>query len=689
MAASGTEARHGQSQTALDRIERQLGSDPAAAEREAAALLAADPGNEMAGLFLGIARRLNGNAQGAIDVLEPLCRNFPQAPLAQLQLGLALRESSRHAEAAAAVRRALAIKPDFIDAALALAEICLAAGDRAGASAAFMGYLAISGRDPLLAQAGAHLAASRYTDAEALLRRRLHQHPHDIAAMCLMAEVAARHEFLGDSERLLRRCLEFAPGYRAALHNLAITLMWQNRPAEALVECEKLLAADPRDIQALQVKANIELRLGNYQLSEEIFRQVLEQEPRQAQTWTSLGHVLRTVGRRAECIEAYRKAIALAPDSGEAYWSIASLRVHELVDADLDSMQAQVNRKELAHEDRVHFHFALAKGLEERGRFAESFGHYAEGNRLRRNAIRFDPSELTRLVERTCSVQTRDFFVARSGSGSPAEDPIFVVGMPRSGSTLVEQILASHSAIEGTTELPDILSLIKSLERRSLNGGGRHFPELLTSLDAAEFAALGQAYLDQTRVQRKQGRIRFVDKMPNNFAYAGFIHLILPRARIIDVRRHPLSCGMSLYKLLFSHGQGYSYSLEEIGRHYSEYVKLMAHIDAVLPGRVHRVHYEALVDAPEIEVRRLLEYCGLPFEEGCLRFHETERHVSTPSSEQVRQPLFRDGLEAWRNFEPWLGPLRSALGDLVDTYPALPAGLQAAAAGMAPGPVSG
>jgi len=334
-------------------------------------------------------------------------------------------------------------------------------------------------------------------------------------------------------------------------------------------------------------------------------------------------------------------------------------------------MRAQLARTDLNETDRFHFEFALGKAMEDEARYEESFGHYSRGNALRRTGIQYDAAETRDHVRRSKATLTREFFASRAGSGTDAPDPIFIVGLPRSGSTLVEQILSSHSSVEGTMELPDIIGMARALSGRKLRSQESRYPEVLATLDAKDFHALGEQYLSQTRIQRKRGAPFFIDKMPNNFQHIGLIHLALPRAKIIDARRHPLGCCFSGFKQHFARGQHFSYSLEDIGHYYRDYVELMAHFDEALPGRIHRVYYERMIDDTETEVRRLLAYCGLPFEAQCLRFHENDRAVRTASSEQVRTPIYREGVDHWRHYEPWLGPLEAALGPVVDAYPTM------------------
>lgn len=656
----------------LSEIERLLGSDPAGALARAEELLTSVPDEPMALTFQGVAHRLLGNPHAAADVLARVCERWPDAPFPHLQLGLALREGHHDQRAVDAMRRALAIKPDFADAWLALADLSIAMGRGPDANHAFAGYVRHSMEQPLLRAAAAALRDNRTPEAESILRRRLERHPLDVAALAMLADVAARSGNPESASQLLTRCLELAPGYTAARHNLAVTLLRLERLDEALAQLERLLADEPAQVAARTLKAAVLQRLGHYAPAIELYESLTRDKPDEPGLWTSFGHALRALGRRERSIEAYRKAIALAPAYGEAYWSLANLKTVQLSDADVEAMQAQLRRPDLSDGDRIHFEFALGKALEDRSRFEASFRHYAAGNRLRRRTTPYDPNVLTDLVRRSRASLTARYFAERSGWGSTSRAPIFVVGLPRSGSTLVEQILSSHTAVEGTTELTALPELARSLLDRPGEGGSA-YPDVLGTLDAQAAVALGEAYLERTRAHRKSAAPHFIDKMPNNFAHLGLIQIILPGARIIDVRRHPLACGFSLFKHLFADGQPFSYDLDDIARCYCDYVELLTHYDAVLPGRVHRVHYEALVSDTESEVRRLLDYCGLPFEASCLAFYDNARAVATPSSEQVRAPIFTEALHQWRNYEPWLEPLLRRLAPFTSCYPAVPA----------------
>ena len=387
--------------------------------------------------------------------------------------------------------------------------------------------------------------------------------------------------------------------------------------------------------------------------------------------------LVKKCARTAAGVDVGFQHCNIDPGFGEAYWSLANLKTFRFDAADIDAMRLQLQRDDLAKDQRAQFEFALGKALEDAADYEAAFAHYAKGNELRRETIPYEAGDASIRVHRSVTTYTSRFYSKRVDWGATAPDPIFVVGLPRSGSTLIEQILSSHSQVEGTMELPEIISITRELRAQSANADGRSYHDVLATKSADDIRALGEAYIARTRIQRKSTAPFFIDKMPNNFFHVGLIHLILPNAKIIDARRHPLACCFSGFKQYFARGQNFSYGLEDLGRYYRDYVALMAHFDAVLPGRVHRVIYERMVDDTEHEVRRLLDYCGLPFEPGCLRFFENERPVRTASSEQVRRPIYREGVDHWRHFEPWLSPLKAALGDVLEHYPDPPAAMRA------------
>jgi tetratricopeptide (TPR) repeat protein len=648
---------------ALERASSLLAADPAAAEGQARAILTRAPGDPRALLILGSARRRQGDAAGARALLEPLAKAYPNAALTRFELGAALAALGDDEGAAAALRHAVGLQRDLAEAWRALGDLLFKCGDIEGAEAAFAEHARASVRDPALKGAAEALFAHRPDLAEPGLREHLRRRPGDVEAMRMLADALGRLGRLAEAETLLGQALAQAPGHDGMRFALADLCFRQQKAAEAIAALEPLLAKNPRDPAYRNLMAASLGLIGDYDRALSIYEGLIADFPRQARIWLNYGHALRTLRRRDEATAAYNRCIALAPGLGDAYWSLANLKTAPISAETEAAMEAQLARADLGDDDRLHLNYALGKAREGRGEAAGAFAAYAAGAAIRRRQLSYDAEETTALMRRSKALFTPEFFAARAGAGSPAPDPIFVVGLPRSGSTLIEQILASHSAVEGTMELSDI-----ALIAADVGGPGASYPEAIGRLPPAELARLGEAYLDRTRAHRRLGRARFIDKMPNNFHHLGLIQLILPNARIVDARRHPLGACFSGFKQHFAHGHAFSYDLGDLGRYYRDYVAAMDHYDAVLPGRVHRVIYEDLVEDLEGEVRRLLDYCGLPFEAACLRFYENDRPVRTVSSEQVRRPIFREGLEQWRAYEPWLDPLKAALGPAIEGW---------------------
>ncbi|MGP0056824.1 MAG: tetratricopeptide repeat-containing sulfotransferase family protein [Steroidobacteraceae bacterium] len=662
----------GEIDVALAHAKRLLDKTPDLAAEQAREILNVVPGHPLARLILGAAQRVAGRAQAALEILEPLAVEQPRAAPVYLELGIARGEAGRGRDAIAALRRAVQLQPGSADGWRLLADYLDAEGDGAGADQARACYLKAATRDPRLMEAAAALVENNLPLADIRLRAHLAAHPTDIAALRMLAEVAGRLRRYRDAQELLERCLELAPGFDAARHNYAIVLNRQAKQKLALPQVERLLAKDPRNPGYLNLKAAILANLGDSADSIEIYEAVLAEHPRQPKVWMSYGHCLKTAGRQEDSIAAYRRAIAMEPALGEAYWSLANLKTFHFSESDRQAIMNALEQAGLSDDDRLHFEFALGKALEDEGSYEASFAHYAKGNAIRRKQHPYSADEETRYVSRCKAQYTAEFFDKRRAAGARSAAPIFIVGLPRSGSTLIEQILASHSQVEGTMELPDLPQIARELAGRDEGEHEAPFFEAVAALEPSELTALGERYLESTRIYRKTGAPFFIDKMPNNWLYVGLIQLILPNARIIDARRHPLGCCFSAFKQQFARGQSFSYDLSDLGRYYRDYVDLMAHIDRVLPGRVHRVFYESMIEDTEAEVRRLLGYCELPFEERCLKFYENERAVRTASSEQVRRPIFREGMDRWRHYEPWLGPLKEALGSVLERYPAVP-----------------
>ena len=521
---------------------------------------------------------------------------------------------------------------------------------------------------PELSAAARQIEDRELKAAERGLRSYLARRPFDAAGMLLLADVASRSGIPVEAERLIRRVIEIAPAFTDAHLALATVLSQQNRAVAGLETLEALVEREPESLPAQIALASLLGQLGEYDRAIAAFEAALRKHEEAKPLWLGYGNVLKTVGRTAESIAAYRRAIEIDPASGEAWWSLANLKSLRFGGVELDTIRDALARPDVLASDRLQLHFALGKGLEDRGRYEQAFDHYAEGNRIRRTFVPHDADAISDEVRRNVAIFTPAFLDSRAGCGSTAPDPIFIVGMPRAGSTLIEQILSSHSMIEGTSELPVLPALVQQMLAERWRDPTARYPDVLRQVGQNELATIGEAYLEAARTYRKTGRPFFIDKLPNNWLHVGLIHVALPNAKIVDARRHPLACCFSNVKQHFARGQSFAYDLADIGRYYHDYLVLMRHFDRVLPQRVHRVIHERLIDNPEAEIRRLLHYLGVPFEAQCLRFHENTRAVRTASAEQVRRPISREGLDAWKPFEPWLGPLKAALGPVLDNY---------------------
>ena len=659
---------------ALAHAERLLERDPSLAGEQAAEILKVVPEHPAALRVLAIARAMRGDADAALAILEPLARAQPSWAQVHFDLGVVLGQRGRGEEATVALRRAVALKPGLPQAWRLLGDHLLAAGDHDAADVAYAQHVRHSVRDPRLLAAATALTENRIPQAEALLREHLREAPTDVAAIRMFAEVALRLGRNEDALNLLARCLELAPTFHAARQNYALALHRSNQPEQALAEIERLLAVAPEHPGYRNLKAVVLCRIGDVEPAIALYADLLGTYPGNPKVWMSYGHALKTAGQQEQAIAAYRRSLALEPSFGEVWWSLANLKTFRFSADDLMTMREQLARDDLAEDDRLHLEFAVGKALEDAGDYASSFAHYAQGNAIRRGQLRYNADETSARVRHIRERYTREFFASRDGSGCQVGDPIFIVGLPRAGSTLIEQILSSHSQVEGTMELPEVTSITRLLREQGDADSVMPYHDVLATLDRDALRELGERYLAHTRIHRKTSAPLFIDKMPNNFMHIGLIQLMLPNARIIDARRHPLACCFSGFKQHFARGQSFSYSLDDLGRYYRDYVALMGHFDAVLPGRIHRVIYERMVEDTEGEVRRLLDYCGLPFESSCLRFFENARPVRTASSEQVRRPIYREGVDHWQHYAPWLAPLENALGTVLGSYPDVPIG---------------
>jgi len=634
----------------------------------AEAVLADDPRQREALYVRAVCQRLLGDIPRALTTLAELEALDPRFSRLYQERGHCYVVLKRAPEAIAAFLAAVHANP-ALPASWAMLERLYRMTGRAADAAAAAAHVAKLKELPAeVVTATALFSDGDLDGAEQMIRGYLLSHGDHIEAMRLLARIGSERDVFDDAQLLLEAVLEAAPDYHAARFDYAQVLVKRQLHREAREQVQRLLRIDPTSRNYRSLEAMTCVGLGEHERAVALYRELLVGATHPAELHLSIAHSLKTLGRREEAIAAYHAAAESRAGYGDAYWSLANLKTYRFSDAEIERMQsAEATAEGSSPVDRYHLCFALGKALEDREAYAPSFEYYARGNALKRAASRYRPEVIEQNTRLQIEVCTPELFARHSRTGAPASDPIFILGLPRSGSTLLEQILASHSRVEGTQELADIPRIVVGLQGREWEHARPRYPHVLGALSPEEFRALGERYLAETRIYRTD-KPHFIDKMPNNFRHIGLIHLMLPNAHIIDARREPMACCFGNLKQLFAHGQEFSYSIEDIARYYRTYLELMRHWDAVLPGRVLRVHYEDLVEDLEGNVRRVLEHCGLEFEPACVEFHRTARSVRTASSEQVRQPIYREGLEQWRHFEPWLGPLRAALGDALTRY---------------------
>ena len=621
--------------------------------------------------------RLLGHALGKQSRFEEAERTVrlalslqPDFPHLHEDLGSVLALQQRFEEAVPCFRRAIELEPRLPLAHKKLGE-ALAALDRGSeADEAFEEYFELDPSKGNVALALVDLRAGRKPEAVDKLRKILRETPDNVDAMRALAGIYFRdREHLGDAEALLRRATELAPDFVAAWMLLGTLLVDGNRHPEAFDCFRRVTVLDTEHAAAWSGLGNAQSHMGNAAAAVASYRRAIELKPEVPGAYMTLGHALKTLGDQAGALEAYRGAIARKAEFGEVYWSMANLKVFRFDDAEVAAMEQQLARSELDENANVHFRFALGKAYEDKEDFDTAWRYYDSGNQLQRKRVAHDPVAFEVRQEEIRDVFSKEFLARHAGAGYEAPDPIFIVGLPRSGSTLIEQILASHSQVEGTAELPALARLATSIGR--YRPDNRQYPESVRELRSKDFRGYGRQYIEETRAQRVTGKPFFTDKLPNNFSHVGLAHLILPNARIINARRHPFDSCLGGYKQLFGMGQDFTYDMTELALYYRQYHEIMQHWHEVLPGKVLDVHYEETVMDFETQVRRILDHCGLPFEESCLRFHETRRAIRTASSEQVRQPLYSSALGYWRHYEKYLQVWRDELADIVDALPAV------------------
>jgi tetratricopeptide (TPR) repeat protein len=630
------------------------------------ALLAQVPENRDLLLLRACAQRRQGDAAGALATLARLEELYPRFSHLYEERGLCHVKLRQAPQAIEALLHGLHLNPAMSASWRMLETLYRTTGQAAPAAHAAAQLAALQQLPTEIVTATGLFYDGQLGAADELTHAFVRAHGQHLEAVRLLARISIERGAFEDAQPLLEAVLERRPDYHAARCDYARVLLRRQLYARARAESERLLALDPahRDYRLLHALSCT--GLGQHELALDIYRGLLPGARQPEQLHLAIGHLLKARGRTSEAIAAYHAAAADRPGYGDAYWSLANLKTYRFGEPELETMRAAEVTATLP--DRYQLCFALGAAFEERERYAESFAYYARGNALKHSECRYRPESTELNTRLQIEVCTPELLRRHGASGVSVADPIFIVGLPRSGSTLIEQILASHSAVEGTQELADIPRLVAELQGRD-GDDPQHppYPAVLAQMSAADFCRLGEKYLADTRAYRS-GKVRFIDKMPNNFRHIGLIHLMLPEARIIDARREPMACCFGNFKQLFAHGQEFTYSLEDLARYYRSYLELMWHWDAVLPGRVLRVQHEDLVDDLEGNVRRLLDYCRLAFEPACLEFHRTERSVRTASAEQVRQPLYAEGREQWRHYEPWLGALRAALGDALTRY---------------------
>ena len=661
------QGKTGDLQTAVAQAMRLLGEGHARLAREQAdEILRHYPDEVNSHLVIAAAMRADGDNASGLQRLQALVQRVPDFALAQQELGFAYAQAGEPIKAIEALQKAVAIELKLPACWKLLTELFLAEEDDESAARASTQFLLSTSQEPALVHAVEYFKAGKIGHAERLTRDYLKEHPTNAIGIRLLADIGIRVGVLDDAERLLKRCLELDPDFDLARLNYADVLKKREKLEPALEQIDILLRKDPQRFGYLVTRAGILIKMGDYERAVPAYEYLVDHFPPRPKITLGQGHALKTIGRLDDAIVAYRKTIELQPSFGDAYWSLANLKTFRFEDADIEAMQAELEKDDCDQEDYFHLCFALGKACQDRQQYDRSFHYYKLGNDLKKKLERYNADEFSKAVATVGQVCQGEFLTAKVGCRAP--DPIFIVGLPRSGSTLLEQILASHSQVDGTKELVHILAIVRRLSGKKKKTDESRYPHILKDLSAEELKSLGEEYLERAAIQRGNARY-FTDKAPNNFLHVGLINMILPNAKIIDARRHPMGACFSGYTQLFAKGQPFTYGLTNIGRYYCDYVANMDHWDEVLPGKVLRVQYGDVVNDTENQIRRILDYCELPFEQSCLEFYRTDRAIRTPSSEQVRQPIYKGGLDMWRNYEPHLDALRDSLAPVLSRYP--------------------
>jgi len=613
--------------------------------------------------LLAVCRRTAKRYDDALALLNRLTRLEPEYARAWQEIGHNHRDRNRHQGAIEAYRKAVELNPGLLASWRDLGRILRQQGDADGARVAEANAKRLADLPRELQSVTSMMYEDKLYKAEKLCRHYLQRNPKHVEAMRLLAAIGTRLNILDDAEFLLETALEVAPDFDLARIDYVKVLHKRQKFERAFEQAAELRRRLPGNLSAEIAYANQCSAVGRYDEALDVLDRVLGKSPNPANIQMLRGHALKTIGRHADAVAAYRAAADQRPGFGDAWWSLANMKTFEFSDDEVELMQRQEHSGELGRVDRYHLCFALGKAHEDRGDYSLSFEYYERGNWLKHEEVRYSADRMQADFDRQKAFFTPARVEAFADLGSQASDPIFIVGLPRAGSTLVEQILASHSRIDGTLELPNILAMAHRLNGRVKADEAPRYPWVLADLAPEKFAEMGEQYIEETRIHRHDAPL-FTDKMPNNFRHVGLILSILPNARIIDARRGAMSCCFSGFKQLFAEGQEFSYSLDDIGRYYVGYVDLMNHWRNLYPDSILQVDYEDVVEDLETQVHRMLDFLGLDFEPACVEFHRTKRSVRTASSEQVRKPIYRAGVEQWRNFQPWLGELEQALAGL-------------------------
>lgn len=663
-----TETETGAYQGAFEQAQRLLNArEFELALEQIDAILEVHPRDAKSSYLRAVILRHLGRHEEAVVLLASLAKGTQGVAVVQQELGHALHALGRIDDAIDALREAVKINPKLAASWKLLGESLHGEGEADEAAEAFRQAMLAAHTHPGIVKALDLVAQERFGMAEGICRDYLQRHPEDVTVIRLLAEIGIRLGIREDPELLLEDCLRLAPDYHLARSTYANALSQAQKYEKALAEIDYLEKVEPQNLSHSVLAASIEVMVGNYEAAVDRYDFLTRRFPQHAQLQNSYGHTLKTLGRQKEAIAAYRRAIAVKENMGDAYWNLANLKTFRFESEEVDRMRALIAEGESGSSDHFHLCFALGKALEDQGEYAESFHYYTLGNATKCKQEGYSADETSAQTEALVTRCTASLFADKESYGNSAPDPIFIVGLPRSGSTLLEQILASHSQVDGTSELREMIAIARRLGGKRNRGDVSLYPAILADLTSEQCRELGEEYVEQTRIQRGDAPF-FIDKMPNNFQHVALISLVLPNAKIIDARRHPMATCFSGFKQLFAAGQSFTYGQTDIARYYSDYARLMAHWDEVLPGKVLRVKYEHVISDVETEVRRILDYCDLPFEEACLSFHETQRAIRTASSEQVRQPIYSGAVEQWRHYEKHLEPMRLELQEWIKTH---------------------